>query len=410
MSFTFGPIFNAQNGKIREWSIVINLFDKKKTHIDITDIENQEVEDGYYTEYYTVSGYQNMKMTQSANTTITIGKNIGKKNETTVLTQAYKECKSKYAAKIKAGYTEKIQKADKEVAKDAMPFPMAVKSWKDHGMKLKYPLFIQPKLDGIRLLARMEDGKVKLYTRRLHDIVGFDKLKNDILCLFKSSKLTTFIIDGELYCHGMNLQTISGIVRNESISEEEKEQLKYHVFDIFDIKQPMLNFKQRYEILERLFTSCDTTMVSLNPTNVASSETDAEKSFKSYVKDGYEGVIYKSSDKPYEFDFNKEKRSGWYLKRKKQDDDEFPIVGYTSGKGKDIDCIVFQLEGPNKKIFNCVPNGTYEYRKELFKQAEASFDTSFKGKLAKVVYDDLSKDGIPLRGRIVQIGRDLAFD
>ncbi|KAL4168058.1 hypothetical protein KRP22_011463 [Phytophthora ramorum] len=287
---------------------------------------------------------------------------------------------------------------------------MAAKSWKDHKAKLVYPLYIQPKLDGIRMIAKYANGEVTLYTRRLHDIIGFQQIKQDLKQMFDASGYTTFTIDGELYAHGMNLQTISGLVRSESINEAKKEALQYYVFDCFDVAQPTLDFGSRIATLTQFVDSSKSTMIVLNDTIQVETSADADAYYDRVTQDGYEGVIYKSSNRPYEFDFNKEKQSSWYLKHKKQDDAEFAIVGYTQGKGKDLGCIVFELQGPNNKTFNSVPNGTYDYRKLLFKQAEQSFDTNFKGKLAKVVFDDLSKDGVPLRGRIVQIGRDLTFD
>ncbi len=408
MSITLGPIFNAQNGKIREWRITINLFDANGNQIPITD-RSIAISPGYYSEYFTVSGYSGMKMTTSATTKLASGKNIGKKNETSVLSQAIKECESKYAAKIKAGYTTVVNKpTDTNV--NAMPFPMAVKSWKDQKNKLTYPLYIQPKLDGIRLLARLENDDVQLYTRRLRSVVGFVKLKQELKALFESSGLSEFIVDGELYSHGMNLQDISGIVRNESADEATKESLTYHVYDFFSIASPKLTFADRYSRLVQFMESGEPNMIILNPTSIAKTDQEATDLFNEYVQNGYEGVIYKSSNKPYEFSFNKEKRSAWYLKRKKQEDSEFAIVGYTHGNGKDKDCIVFTLQGPNGKTFNCVPNGTYEYRRALFAKANDAFDSLFLNKLAKVLYDDLSKDGIPLRGRIIQIDRDISFD
>lgn len=406
MSLTLGPIFNTQNGKVREWSITISLFDESHDLVAISaDIESNPIEDGYYATYTTCSGYSGMKMTISAQTIVDVGKNIGRKNETNVLSQAYKECQSKYASKMKAGYTEQ----GVVVEAPTVPFPMAVKSWKDHKAKLQYPLYIQPKLDGIRMLAKYENGEVKLITRRLHDISGFDKIKQDLKDMFVSSGLSSFIIDGEVYSHGMNLQTISGIVRGVATEEAVKETLQYWVFDCFDVDQPLIGFKDRFDVLKRFVNSSMSDMITLNETTLVSSSTEADQYYGKVVSNGYEGVIYKSNDRPYEFDFNKEKRSSWYLKRKKQDDAEYPIVGYTQGKGKNLGCVVFELS-VNDTTFNCVPNGPYAYLKQLYDQAVASFDTTFKGKLAKVVFDDLSMDGVPLRGRIVQIGRDLSFD
>ncbi len=414
MSVTLGPIFNAQNNKIREWSITITLFDSNDHQIDIkeSEIHTFPVSSGYYSTYSTCSGYTGMKMTVSASTTIRVGKNIGKKNETNVLTQAYKECQSKYAAKLKAGYSEQevTTESTDMSSSHSIPFPMAVKTWKDHKSKLNFPLFIQPKLDGVRMLAIYENNNVKLVTRRLHDISGFDKIKQDLTKMFNASGFKSFIIDGELYSHGTNLQTISGIVRNISMDETVKETLQYYVFDCFDTAQPNLGFEDRFATLQQFVNSIKSKMILLNDTTYVTSSAEADEYYNKITNEGYEGIIYKSQGRSYEFDFNKEKRSSWYLKRKKQDDAEYPIVGFSQGKGKDIGCIVFELQGPNNKTFNCVPNGTYDYRKELYSKAIESFDTTFKDKLAKVIFDDLSKDGVPLRGRIVQIGRDLSFD
>jgi len=221
--------------------------------------------------------------------------------------------------------------------------------------------------------------------------------------------LKSFIIDGEVYSHGVNLQKISGIVRGVSTEEAVKETLQYWVFDCFDVNQPLLGFKDRFNALQKFANSSLSDMIVLNDTSRLSTPAEADQYYNRVVSNGYEGVIYKSDDRPYEFDFNKEKRSSWYLKRKKQDDAEYPIIGFTQGKGKNLGCVVFELS-VNGTTFNCVPNGPYAYLKQLYDQAVASFDTTFKGKLAKVVFDDLSVDGVPLRGRIVQIGRDLSFD
>lgn len=406
MDLTLGPIFNAQSNKVREWSITVSLYDAAGKQLPIKD--DTIVAEGCVAKYSTTSGYSGMKMTVSADTIVRVGKNLGRKNETNVLSQAIKECRSKYAAKIKAGYGETTAAAKPAV--EQLPFPMAVKSWKDHKAKLSYPLYVQPKLDGIRMLAAYKDGNVILKTRRLHDIVGFEKVKRELKILFEASGLTNYVIDGEMYSHGMNLQTISGIVRSVSAEESEKERLEYYVFDCFDVKQKQLGFESRIAILEAFVAAKKSKMIVLNDTQLVASDKEAEAFYKKNVSAAYEGVIYKSKGKPYEFDFNKEKRSSWYLKRKKQEDAEFSIVGFTQGRGKDIGCVVFILQAPNGKTFNCVPNGTYDYRKQLYSQAVSAFEDTFEGKLAKVLYDDLSKDSVPLRGRIVQIGRDLSFD
>ena len=77
MSITLGPIFNSQNGKVREWSITISLFNSNNRPVSITSaVDEMVMKDGYYASYYTDSGYSGMKITKSAPTLIRIGKNL----------------------------------------------------------------------------------------------------------------------------------------------------------------------------------------------------------------------------------------------------------------------------------------------------------------------------------------------
>jgi DNA ligase-1 len=402
-SLTFGPIFNQQNNKIRIWSIVINLYDDDHKLMSITT-SDMDIPEKSTSEYYTISGYENMKMTTSAPTIITSGKNLGKSNETTVLSQAYKECKSKYDKKIKSGYSEDIK--DQTKSKERFPFPMALKPWKDFKQKLQYPLYIQPKLDGIRMIVMLDsDGNVQLRTRRLHDVPKFDLLKQELTALYEKGD-KSLILDGEIYSHNMDLQMISGIVRAETERDEEKDKLQYWAFDCFSLDRPNEPFENRLEELKKFANNSN--LLVINETVKVNNEIESDNYYDKTVANGYEGIIYKSLGKPYEYSFNKEKRSSWYLKRKQRFDDEFVIENYTQGKGKDKNCVVFILKTKEGIEFNSVPNGTYEYRKDLYKKCLKNF-SQFKGTLAKVQFEDYSSDGVPLRNRMIAF-RDLNFD
>jgi ATP-dependent DNA ligase len=412
-AIAIGPIYNQQSNKIRSWQITINLFNAQHKRMSITGLD-MNVPEGAIAEYYTTNGLIGMKMTDSSPTVIRSGKNLGKKNATNVLTQAYSDCSSKYRLKLKSGYTETKADQDK-ISPDEIPIPMALKSWKDFGTRLKYPLFVQPKLDGLRMIAMLDsDGKVTLKTRRRHDIPKFNKLRTELQSMYDRSTDKTIILDGELYSHGMNLQNISGIVRAETGRDDEKDQLQYWLFDCFCVKDSTThNTLDPFDIrLNRLnqFMSNRTKISQLviNDTVQMQSEQDADEYYTQMITNGYEGVIYKSLGKPYEYSFNKEKRSSWYLKRKQQFDSEFEIVSYTEGKGKDDKCVVFVLKTVGGIEFNSVPNGTYEYRKDLFYECEKDF-SQFKGKMAKVQFEDYSADKVPLRNRMIMI-RDLSFD
>lgn len=411
-----GPIYNQQKDKVRSWEITINLFDSKHRSVSITSMD-MIVPDGYTAEYHTTNGLIGMKMTESAPTVITKGKNLGKRNATNVLTQAYADCSSKYRLKIKSGYSEDASGTNEtEQSDDAqVPIPMALKSWKDFGDRLKYPLYVQPKLDGLRMIVMLDiDGKVSLKTRRRHDIPKFDKLRAHLQKMYNAHADKDIILDGELYSHGMSLQNISGIVRSETERSDEKDALQYWMFDCFCVvdsngyttKDP---FDVRRERLNAFIgKQPKNSQLVINQTTLVDSDEKATEYYDQLVHDGYEGIIYKSLGKPYEFSFTKEKRSSWYLKRKQQFDSEFEIIGYTEGKGKDSGCVVFVLQTEEGVAFNSVPNGTYDYRKELYQECERDFSL-FKGKMAKVQFEDYSAEKVPLRNRMIMI-RDLSFD
>jgi len=94
------------------------------------------------------------------------GKNVGKSNETSPAEQALAEATSKWEGKIKKGYVEDIMRAsvgEKDIAGgyDCM----LAHKFADHGHKIKYPAYTQPKLNGHRCLAIVKDGVATLWSR-----------------------------------------------------------------------------------------------------------------------------------------------------------------------------------------------------------------------------------------------------
>lgn len=403
-SIILGPIFNYQNGKIREWSIVIDLYDSAHKHKSITSVD-MAISKGYSTEYCSISGYQGMKMTRSSPTIVLIGKYIGKINETNVLTQAYNECRSKYAKKLKSGYSVEL---DQKKEGNFLPFPMNLKLWDDFKDKLKYPLFVQPKLDGLRMIAALDsNGIVQLKTRTLKDIPGFDHLRQELTELYKTGD-KTLILDGELYFHTMDLQDISGIVRSETGRDDEKNKLQYWAFDAFSLKRPTEAFEDRIQHLRQFVGESKSKLIVLNETIEVADETEADRFYKKTIADGYEGIIYKSMGKPYAYSFDKAKRSSWYLKRKQFFDDEFEIVDFTQGRGKDKDAVIFICKTKDGVEFNTVPNGTYDYKKDLYRRSLEDF-SQFKGQFVTIKFEKLSAAGVPQAGHMIAF-RDLKFD
>jgi DNA ligase-1 len=402
----FPKLFSKLNNsnKIRFWEIYAFLLNKKEKINLTSELTNLETFNELKLIYpkatmyiYTEYGQVNGKVTITEPTIIIEGKNLGKSNETSILTQSLIHMRNLYLKKIKSGYSLKIT----NITTDNI-FPMALQVYDKHKKHIKYPCYIQPKLDGIRLISKIENSEVKLMSRRLNEFIGFNFIKEEIKLLLENDP--DILLDGELYNHELSLQQISGIVRSEDENYEDKLKLKFYIFDCVDLHHHSLTFSERYEKLKELFRHKTFNYLILTETIKIHNEKSSDEYYKDYIEDGFEGIVYKNLDAKYEYSSYKEIRSYQFLKRKKGYDAEFLIVGFERGiHGKDADAIIFIMSTDNGHTFKSVPNDTLINRKKMYKLALENFDTLYKNKLATIKFDEYSKDGIPLRAKFICI-------
>ena len=142
----------------------------------------------------------------------------------------------------------------------------------------------------------------------------------------------------------------------------------------------------------------------LTETILISSESESDNKFQNYIDKGYEGIVYKNIDAKYEYSSYKEIRSNQFLKRKKNYDDEYPIIGFEEGiNGKDKGAIIFIMKTSDNKEFKAVPNMPLKERKKMYKLALTNFNEIYKNKLATIKFDEYSEDNIPLRAKFISI-------
>jgi DNA ligase-1 len=402
----FPKLFSKLNNsnKIRFWEIYAFLLNKKEKINLTSELTNLETFNELKLIYpkatmyiYTEYGQVNGKVTITEPTIIIEGKNLGKSNETSILTQSLIHMRNLYLKKIKSGYSLKIA----NITTDNI-FPMALQVYDKHKKHIKYPCYIQPKLDGIRLISKIENSEVKLMSRRLNEFIGFNFIKEEIKLLLENE--TDILLDGELYNHELSLQQISGIVRSEDENYEDKLKLKFYIFDCVDLQHHSLTFSERYEKLKELFHHKTFNYLILTETIKIHNEKSSDEYYKDYIEDGFEGIVYKNLDAKYEYSNYKEIRSYQFLKRKKGYDAEYSIIGYERGiHGKDTDAIIFIMKTESGKAFKAVPNDTLKNRKKMYKQALENFDSTFKNKLATIKFDEYSNDNVPLRAKFISI-------
>ena len=301
---------------------------------------------------------------------------------------------------------------------------MLAKPFKDGEKHIKYPLYIQPKLDGVRCITFLQKPDsspqhVIMYSRTKKDFPSLDYLKEILYPylnkLFDKEKKQSIFLDGELYKHGKKLQDISGDSRNSKVKSNKNE---YHLYDCFYPLELDTNFATRHKQMEKIFEAINADAkaadkedaknntakyIKMVETKLIKDSKEQQKEFDHFIKNGYEGAILRNSKGYYLSDQHKTGsflRSKDLVKMKKKETDEFEVVGFTEGKrGKDIGAIIWQCITPNGYEFNITPKDmTYEERYKLFKKAKKNF-AQFKGRMLTVEYEDLSKNGVPQRAK-----------
>jgi DNA ligase-1 len=335
-------------------------------------------------------------------TVINEGKNIGRSNETTAHEQAILEAESKYKKKMDEGYVITPPKAGDAVTnglgflKPMLAHPInKVKKW-------DFPVFVQPKFDGHRMLATVQDGQVVLYSRKgktvsvehIRDIL--QRAYENFLCGGGGWDGTT--LDGEIYQHGETLQRIASLVKKPKV---ESRQLKYHVYDIMN---PDRAYNDRLDDIKSATAELDPEFVEVTVTTEVHDQQQLNELHAHAIGQGYEGTIIRHGEQGYEDG----KRSQSLLKKKDFQDAEFKIVGYELGK-PDIkpdatyERPILICEAANGQTFGATAPGTMQERHSLYSNG---LDKVINQMLT-VKYFNLTPDGIPFHGVALRLREDI---
>ena len=175
---------------------------------------------------------------QETRDVVAVGKNLGKKNETTPTQQAEAEAQSQWEKKLKKGYVQTLDDARAGKTDSIIEggvSPMLAHRFDEQGHKLTYHCYAQPKLDGHRCIAVIEDGKCTLWTRTRKPITSMVHIQRDIEKLGFQERV---VLDGELYNHDYRdrFEELTSFIR-DSKPKSGAEAVQYHVYDIVE-EQP----------------------------------------------------------------------------------------------------------------------------------------------------------------------------
>lgn len=297
------------------------------------------------------------------------------------------------------------------------------------GMKIAWPVYTQPKINGIRMLC--QESAPGALTFRSCQNNSFTHLSH------LEAELTEFItylpsyatLDGELYNHTLDFSTLTSAIRTVKTKHERLGEVQYHIFDIIYGDDEGTPYEKRYELLVNAFCKYvedlgyPSTFIIVK-TQAAMSHADIVQQHMEHVANGYEGIIIRkiaNGATPGTVKYNdalyKEGKNTRILKYKAFVDEEVTILEVTSmiptydevwENRSDDDDIVDVLDGIDTIGLLVRDDRGHTYGVQLKESRENltlwhSNPVLIIGKRLTIKYKRLCRTGIPFRSEGVTI-------
>lgn len=345
----FPTLYSVDKSKrVREWTIKV-------------------IDKGKYSQIITYFGVKDGKMIETIQEVLQ-GKNLGRKNETTAYQQAIIEAQSKWTKKKdKELYTEHINLREtnpqtmNKLTESTKISPMLAQDYKKYVSKVKYPCYIQPKLDGYRciynkgtLLSRQHKEYTIIKTHHQELVNELNKLPQNM------------VYDGELYIHGdkdVTFETLGVLRKQKNMSDSDLINLRKISYYIYDIVDNVLSFEDRYTLLKKIDFSQFKYIHLVNTLEINDIQT-LHKYHVSFVNEqNYEGTMIRNKHGKY-IGY----RSTDLLKYKNFEDHEFKIVDYTYELNNNDKLIIWKIliNKDTNIVCDVRPQGSKEERIFLY--------------------------------------------
>ncbi len=218
------------------------------------------------------------------------------------------------------------------------------------------PVYIQPKLDGVRCLFTANGA----YSRNDKQFMNVKHIEMSLKPFFDQNP--DVVLDGELYNHKLkhDFEKIISLVRKQKPTDEDRRNaqhlVQFHVYDYFSMDSHYESYKHRMDNLtvSNIYSAC----VKYVPTyKVHKHEEALNMHHDAFLADGYEGSILRLNG------LYKHGRSYDLMKFKDFSDAEATIVGYELGKGKRTGTLgKFMMLDDEGVTFGCPPGKGYNYK------------------------------------------------
>ena len=266
---------------------------------------------------------------------------------------------------VKTGYEKALARAktmwNNEKTKVVQILPMLANKWGERMKYISEPFYVQPKLDGVRLLVSNKG----CFSRTGKPVEGVEHLA--------ASLEDGEWLDGECYAPNMYFEDLTSAFKMNPKS------LEFHAFDYFHTGRPDLPFAERQRILKKK------TPIVVD-TFLVSKKSKISEYHDKFVEEGHEGIMIREATSTYEIG----KRSNYLLKYKEFQTEEYEIVGAKTGHGRDADAVVWVCKTTSGHEFTVKPEGTIKARERYYKDRG-----KYIGNLLTVRFQNLTALGVP---------------
>lgn len=303
--------------------------------------------------------------------------------------QAQLEFESRVRRMLQRGYKATRDEAVSQSGKNQYGYalPMLAHPITRVKPKLTPRMWSQPKFNGHRALT-VFDGGHQMYSRKGTPIRSVGSVEH-IMKSFDTIVPPDVALDGELYVHGVALQTIGSWIK---CAQPESARLEYIMYDVV-MDEP---YSTRFEVLKdvgRLLARANPA-INVAFTREIANLHEAYDDFFHWRRLRYEGSMLRLDGSGYRAGV----RSGSILKLKEREDGEFPILGVTETKiGANV-----VLQAPNGKTFETPAPGTHDEKRRYLED-----ETIWKGKKMTCEWAEWTNDGIPFHCVALQIREDV---
>ena len=271
--------------------------------------------------------------------------------------------------------------------------PMLAYPVSDKPIDYSKPVFMQPKLDGVRCVIQanvkrhlltpdLNEIEVKAYSRTGKEWKNIDHILTDLVPFFK--KYPNVILDGELYNHDLkdDFEKIISLVRKQNPDDidmlESEDLVQFHCYDIID-ETKIFDERNRFITKSVPRNNC----VKHVSTILMHTEAQAKDCHQDNLNEGYEGSILRTND------VYKCGRS-WSLRKFKDfQDSEALLCDWVEGKGKRVGTIgKFMAVDEHGIVFGMPVMDKFDYLQENFEEMK-----TWVGKPATFTYFEKTKAG-----------------